>query len=245
MEDIFIRNFDSYLNKAAEEQQSIVRFLKRVATEYENIKDPGTYFGNPLNTVVMISRFANNWKHEVFDVIASNHTFTQYQTKLNNELDEYNIEKPTMDDLQFASYDILNMQEIHNLNTSELANAVLSIDEETGENSTLSASDCYMIGRSLYELQNYSFATEWLQQARQHASNDGPEFPTVNRIKILEDLVLSLNRQRSYKLASKVNKEILKSEPTHARALINKVDLQNKLTLERIKISNLDLEEDL
>lgn len=219
-----------------------LRFLDHVHHLHKDMDEPEEYFGNPLNAFTTISRFANNWKHEILDVVLADESYTEFKQRLTNELGRHELEEPTNEDLLGATRDLLDMQESESRATSELANEVIFADEDRGENVTLSASDCYVIGRYLCQEHQYDYATEWLLQARQHASHDASTFPNVSQLQILEHLAPALQELGNNKLANKLNNEILKSEPTHEAALKNKIVLQKKLALERIHIANLKVD---
>ncbi|XP_064550757.1 prolyl 4-hydroxylase subunit alpha-1-like [Drosophila montana] len=242
VEEILVKQFELYLDKAEQERDSIMRFLDYVNHLHKDMDEPEDYFGNPLNAYTIISRFANNWQHEIFDVVLAHESFTEFKQRLANELGKHELEEPTSEDLLSATRDLLDMQEIDGRATSELANDVIFADEDRGENVTLSASDCYVIGRHLCQEHQYDDATEWLLQARHHASHDASTFPNVSQLQILEHLAPALQELGNNKLANKLNNDILKSNPTHEAALKNKIALQKKLALERIHIANLKVD---
>lgn len=209
---------------------------------HDDLDDSEEYFGNPLNVFTTISRLVNNWQHEVIDVVLDNAEVMEHHKQVVRELNKHEIEEPTSDDLLDATSEILELQESNDLPTSELANEVLLEDQERNVNVSLSASDCYVIGRGLHKLNHNDFATEWLLEARFRLSHDEDTFSKVELLQILEELAPALQKLGSYKLANKLNTEILKAEPKHKAALENKNILENKLTLGRLANKNLKVE---
>lgn len=205
-----------------------------------DIDDTEEHFGNPVNAFRTISRFTSTWKHEILDVLLDNSTYSTYVNGVANEINRKKLEVPLNEHLLGASDNLLELQESEGLTTSELANEEVLRDENSGKSVILSASDCYVFGRNLNQLQHYEYAAQWLLQAQQRAAQEAPTFPNVSKTRILEELSLAYRKLDNIKLANKLNNEILKLEPTNEAALNNKILLQKELILERITMSKLN-----
>ncbi|KAH8381548.1 hypothetical protein KR093_007814, partial [Drosophila rubida] len=210
------------------------RFLAYVNVVHADLVDPEEYFGNPVNAFITISRLVNNWKHEVIDVILEESVVDQHHKLINQGVTELELEHPTENDLLAAATDVLEYQNQNSLPTDELVHDVLYFDKNLNQNVTLSASDCHAIGRGCRKLQLHDFATEWLLEARALLSHEPVSFASITDVQILEQLAPALQKLGNYKLANKLNEEILKAEPKHEKALNTKTVLENKLVLGRL-----------
>ncbi|KAM8706637.1 hypothetical protein ACLKA7_010837 [Drosophila subpalustris] len=242
LESIFVNQLESYVNNVQRAQSKIKRFLDYVDVVQDDLDDSEEYFGNPLNVFTTINRLVNNWQHEVIDVVLDSAEVEEHHTQVEEKLNKHEIELPTSDDLLDVTSEILELQESIDLPTSELANEVLLEDKERNVNFSLSASDCYVIGRGLHELNHNDFATEWLLEAQFRLSHNEATFSKVKKLQILEKLAPALQNLGSYKLANKLNNEILKADPKHKAALENKMILEKKLTLGRLANHNSKVE---
>ncbi|XP_017871972.1 PREDICTED: prolyl 4-hydroxylase subunit alpha-1-like [Drosophila arizonae] len=242
LEAVLVKHLESYVDKVQNEQETISSYLTDIDNLHEHMNSPEEYYGNPINAFLTINRFASLWKHEIFDVLLENNTHSEYISAIDTEMDKKKLRGPTNEDLLIAAGNLLDMQELTRIPTSELANEVVLRDFYTDKNVTLSASECYEIGSSFYELQSYEYAAQWLQQARKRASLETSA--SASKIHILQHLALVYKKLNNTKLAYKLTNEILKLEPTNQEALNTKTLLETELLLDRIRISKVTVDEE-
>lgn len=103
---------------------------------------------------------------------------------------------PTQEDLKGASKGLARLQRTYQLATIDVAEGDL---KEMNYGQNFSTSECYWLGRSLYEAGDFKYASEWLIQARirlaeeLRASNDVPEFKEIiTDVQVLELLAAAL-----------------------------------------------------
>lgn len=220
------------------------RFLDYVDVLHDDIDATTDYYGNPINAFTTISRFVKNWQLEVIDAVLHNGGDLQYHEKLNKTLKENELEMPTQQDLLETTNNVMEYQEMSQTSTEDLVEGVFYLDSKTEKNVTMTASDCYVLGRNLHELKHYDSAAEWLLQARSLSLHEAETFPSVKQLDILKELAPSLMKLGNYKLARKLNTQILRAEPDNADALKNKPLLEGLLLLERVnKLSLQNVQE--
>lgn len=220
------------------------RFLDYVDVLHDDIDATEDYYGNPINAFTTISRFVKNWQLEIIDSVLHNGGDLQYHEKLNKTLKENELEMPTQQDLLETTSNVIEYQDVSQTSTEDLVDSVFFFDRAIQKNVTITASECYVLGRNLHVLKHYDSAAEWLLQARSLAFHEAETFPSVKQLDILKELAPSLMKLGNYKLARKLNTQILKAEPDNADALKNKPLLEGLLLLERInKLSLQDAQE--
>ncbi|XP_044314448.1 prolyl 4-hydroxylase subunit alpha-1 [Drosophila rhopaloa] len=235
VEAFIVEKFDQYLEQAQKDQENIKKFLKQVEDLQIDRGDLEDYFGNPLNAFKTIRRLVHDWKFNVFDPVFDTSNFEAYKTSLGDSLDKIKFKGPNQEDLHGATRGLLRLQNIYNLPTNRLANGVLLPEEKNQLGTSLSASDCFELGKNLCEIKEYSYGSEWLLEARKrmHGQPLGFISPNVSDVQILEHLSPAFNGLGNLKLAHKLNNEILDKESGHEEALKNKIVYEGQLAKER------------
>ncbi|XP_017058128.1 prolyl 4-hydroxylase subunit alpha-2 [Drosophila ficusphila] len=235
VEAFIVEKFDEYLDRAQKEQQNIKRFLDQVEKLEVNPLDLEDYFGNPLNAFITIKRLVHDWKFNVFDPVFDTSNFETYKSALSDSLEEIKFKGPTQEDLNGATRGLLRLQDIYKLSTKKLANGVLHAEEKNQLDTSLSASDCFELGKNLCQIKEYSYGSEWLLEARRKLHGEPSDLisPNMSDVQILEQLAPAFNELGNLKLAHKLNNEILDKESGHEEALKNRNLYQQKLAKER------------
>ncbi|XP_016951495.1 prolyl 4-hydroxylase subunit alpha-1-like [Drosophila biarmipes] len=236
VETLMIEKFEAYLQRAQEEQDNIRRFLDHIDEVQHDRGDLEDFFGNPLNSFITIRRLVHDWKFNVFDPVFETSNFETYKSSLSESLVKIKGYKgPSQEDLQGAIRALLRLQKTYQLPTDQLAKGVLPM-EENQLNISLSASDCFEVGKDLCQIKEYSYASEWLLEAtkKKHGKPEGLISPNVTEVEILEHLSPAFNGLGNLKLAHKLNNEILDWEPDHEEALNNQILFESQLAKERV-----------
>ncbi|XP_036675660.3 prolyl 4-hydroxylase subunit alpha-1 [Drosophila suzukii] len=236
VETLIIEKFDAYLKRAQEEQANIQRFLNQIDELQNDRGDLEEYFANPLNSFITIRRLVHDWKFNVFDPVFETSNYDTYKSSLSDSLEKIKQYKgPSQEDLQGATRALLRLQKAYELPTDQLAKGILP-GEKYQLNTSLSASDCFELGKNLCQIKEYSYGSEWLLEATKRLHGEPLDFisPNVTDIEILEQLSPAFNGLGNLKLAHKLNNEILDWEPDHEEALENQILYESQLAKERI-----------
>ena len=78
---------------------------------------------------------------------------------------------PAASDLQGAAEAMIRLQETYNLPTNATADGII---QGFYAGQSLTPEDCYQIGRTAYEVQQYGFSAQWLEKALQGLDLVGP-----------------------------------------------------------------------
>ncbi|KAH8383041.1 hypothetical protein KR009_006461 [Drosophila setifemur] len=235
VEALIVEKFEEYLERAQQEQDNIKRFLDKVEELQKDRGELEEHFGNPLNAFTTIKRLVHDWKFNVFEPIFNTTNFETYKTSLSGALEGVDFKGPNQEDIQGATRGLLRLQNVYQLPTSRLASGVLFPEEKNQLNVSLSASDCLELGRNLCQMQEYSYGSEWLLEARKRLHGEPLGFisPNVSEVQILEQLSPAFYRLGNLKLANKLNNEILDKASGHEEAIRNKILYETQLTRER------------
>lgn len=201
---------------------------------HDDIASSEDYYGNPINAFTTMSRFVKNWQREIITPVLQDHDYTHHKEKLEQTLEDSEFKLPTQQDLLKTTSQLLEVQAVNRMPTEQLVETVVFYDPGTEKNVTITASECFVLGRNSHMLQQYEFAAEWLLHARSLAFHEAENFPSVEQLDILKQLAPTLLKLGNYKLARKLNNKILKAEPDDEEALKNKPLLENLLLLERM-----------
>ncbi|XP_033244634.1 prolyl 4-hydroxylase subunit alpha-1 isoform X1 [Drosophila miranda] len=235
VEAFLVERLEDYLEKAQQQQENIERFLQHVEQLHSRHGDIEAFFGNPINAFTTIRRLVHDWKHNVFEQVFDTSNLENYKTSVSAGLKKAEIQEPTKEDLLGATRGLWRLQEMYKLPTKQLAKGILAPEEQRQMNLSLSASDCYEIGRHLCQMKEYSYGSEWLLEARTRLPRDpsGYVLPKITKVQILEQLSPAFSQLGNKKLAHKLNNEILDAEPGHEEAVKNKIVYEAVLARER------------
>lgn len=115
---------------------------------------------------------------------------------------------PTSEDLDMAALGILKLQKVYKLKTEDLASGQLT--PQTLKSSSMTASDCFEIGKISYLNEDYDNAVSWLQKSLDLFDENSLQNSLVQRESILEYLIYVFIRQKNSKKAQKLALEIAK-----------------------------------
>jgi len=208
------------LHKYLEEEASRLDKLQRVVKQYENLRDNAAqsgdkFVGNPLNSYLLIKRLTSDWKtlQGMLDGAAGEKLFTN----LTEQRDSLQLLWPSDEDLNGAAVGLMRLQDTYRLDTDNLARGILN-----GQNygPTLSAHDCFELGRQAYNNGDYFHTNIWMEQAMKLFHEE--EEKTISQSDILEYLAFSSYMSGNIRRALKLTNQMLHMEPDHPRGWGNK-----------------------
>ncbi|XP_044263128.1 prolyl 4-hydroxylase subunit alpha-1-like [Tribolium madens] len=223
-EALLIDTLDDYI-KAHEKK---LDFLKRYSKIYKNhynevSKNDQLYLENPVNAYIFFKRLMIDWE-KVENLVANNHEL-EWWPRIKNirEIKKF----PTNKDLNGAIVALTHLQDTYRLDTSSLARGKLNGVKYSSE---LSAADCFDLGIHFYKIADYYHTQLWMREADARLEREANE--TVNRSDILEYWAFSTYKQGDVSLALDVTNKLLEIQPTHHRALGNKLQYEYMLQKE-------------
>nr|XP_034827160.1 prolyl 4-hydroxylase subunit alpha-1 isoform X1 [Maniola hyperantus] len=214
-----IDDLDDYINKEEKRLSILKRHLIKYRTEHEKAMDDiPNYLGNPINAFTLIKRLTTDLdlieKH-----IISGTAYIKNITVLNNHSD---VKYPTLEDLVGAAQALTRLQDTYHLDVKDLSEGrlngvIYSKDDWIAVSTSMSASDCFELGKALYNEKDYSNALAWMMEALRKYSEDDEE-RTFTEVDILEYVSFSHYMLDDVKKAMLWTRKLLELEPDHARA---------------------------
>ncbi|XP_069356296.1 prolyl 4-hydroxylase subunit alpha-1 isoform X2 [Maniola hyperantus] len=206
-----IDDLDDYINKEEKRLSILKRHLIKYRTEHEKAMDDiPNYLGNPINAFTLIKRLTTDLdlieKH-----IISGTAYIKNITVLNNHSD---VKYPTLEDLVGAAQALTRLQDTYHLDVKDLSEGRLN---GVIYSTSMSASDCFELGKALYNEKDYSNALAWMMEALRKYSEDDEE-RTFTEVDILEYVSFSHYMLDDVKKAMLWTRKLLELEPDHARA---------------------------
>nr|XP_020647593.1 prolyl 4-hydroxylase subunit alpha-3 [Pogona vitticeps] len=160
-----LQGLHTYLEEETRRLGDLRRFFTKIQTLHQEL---GTSVVNPLSAYTLIKRLQSDWLNVVYSTEANNNLRAlkvAYQ-RLEEDL-------PAYEDLEGAARAVMRLEDVYALSVKELAkgrfrrstNAHLPDVYSPGHDFSLSADDCFHIGKVAYDMEDYYHSIPWLEEA--------------------------------------------------------------------------------
>merc|ERR1711892_90233 len=208
------------LNEYVQEETERIGNLKKLIKQYEALRDNAfesgeKFVGNPLNSFLLIKKLTSDWK--TLQSLIQNSVGEKFVANLTEQRDSFALKWPSDEDLNGAATGLMRLQDTYRLDTDSLSRGILN-----GQNygPTLSAHDCFELGRQTYNNGDYYHTTIWMEQAMKLYHEEVEK--TISKADILEYLAFSAYMSGNIRRALKLTNEMLDLHPDHPRGWGNK-----------------------
>nr|XP_020142198.1 prolyl 4-hydroxylase subunit alpha-3 isoform X2 [Microcebus murinus] len=154
-----------YLRGEEARLRDLTRFYDKVLSLHE---DSTTPVANPLLAFTLIKRLQSDWRNVVHSLEASENI-----RALKDGYEKVEQDLPAFEDLEGAARALMRLQDVYMLNVKGLARGVFQ--RVTGSAVTdlysprrlfsLTADDCFQVGKVAYDMGDYYHAIPWLEEA--------------------------------------------------------------------------------
>ncbi|XP_054073950.1 prolyl 4-hydroxylase subunit alpha-3 [Rissa tridactyla] len=159
-----LRRLRTYLREESARLRRIARFYEKVQALHQ---DPKASVDNPLLAFSLIKRLHSDWPNVVYsDEAAENTQVLQAGFK------EVEQELPGAEDLDGAARALMRLQDVYALSVKGMANGVFQRAGagrpplySPGRRVSLSADDCFHVGKVAYDTGDYYHSIAWLEEA--------------------------------------------------------------------------------
>lgn len=215
--------------KAEEEKLDTIRkkVEKIEIMNKEAVSDTERYLGHPVNGFLLVKRFLYEW-NEIENSVRLDKPKSAYLMNLT----QYRDFMPDIADLSGAANALLRLQDTYRLETSMIANGKI---EGTWTTPTLSAHECFELGRVAYNENDNYHTILWMKEAMTRLPESGVA-EDVDKATILDYLAWAVYQEGNMKEARKYTDALLELDPTHQRALNNKAYFDYHLTKEKLNL---------
>ncbi|NXJ22269.1 P4HA3 hydroxylase, partial [Dicrurus megarhynchus] len=152
----------SYLRDESSRLRRLRRFYEKVQALHQ---DPKASVDNPLLAFSLIKRLHSDWPNVIYSDEATRNT-----QALHAGLREVEQELPGTEDLDGAARALMRLQDVYALSVKGLANGVFQRAGppplySPGRRVSLSADDCFHVGKVAYDTGDYYHSIAWLEEA--------------------------------------------------------------------------------
>ncbi|NWV38138.1 P4HA3 hydroxylase, partial [Grantiella picta] len=152
----------SYLRDESSRLRRLRRFYEKVQALHQ---DPKASVDNPLLAFSLIKRLHSDWPNVIYSVEATSNT-----QALHAGLREVEQELPGAEDLDGAARALMRLQDVYALSVKGLASGVFQRAGHPplyspGRRVSLSADDCFHVGKVAYDMGDHYHSITWLEEA--------------------------------------------------------------------------------
>ncbi|XP_067876564.1 prolyl 4-hydroxylase subunit alpha-1-like isoform X1 [Heterodontus francisci] len=170
-------------------------------------KDPEGFLGHPVNAFKLMKRLNTEWLElenlvlkDMSDGFISNLTIQRQHL-------------PNDEDQTGAAKALIRLQDTYKLDAETISQGNLpGVKHKT----SLTAEDCYELGKVAYSDTDYYHTELWMEQALKQL--EAGEVSTIDKITILDYLSYAVYQQGDLDRALELTKSLLKLDPEHQRA---------------------------
>ncbi|XP_062052691.1 prolyl 4-hydroxylase subunit alpha-3 isoform X3 [Lepus europaeus] len=200
------------------------RFYEKVLSLHE---DPTTPVANPLLAFTLIKRLQSDWRNVVHSLEASENI-----RALKDGFEKVEGDLPAFEDLEGAARALMRLQDVYMLNVKGLARGVFQ--RVTGSTVTdlysprrlfsLTADDCFQVGKVAYDMGDYYHAIPWLEEAVSLFRGSYGEWKTEDEASLedaLDHLAFAYFQAGNVSCALSLSQEFLLYSPDNKRMARN------------------------
>ncbi|VDN03309.1 unnamed protein product [Thelazia callipaeda] len=224
---------ESYIERFEQRLDALKQLWKRKKQRVSSkLEDSMRMITNPISAYLFIKEMIE--ERDDIKRLASNDVGDELLNEISEVQAMNNAKNPAMEDLTGASMALLRLQDTYRLDVKEMANGkILNVSISQ----SLTARDCFDIGRAAYSADDHYHTIMWMQEALERLQDELPN-STVNVSEILEYLAFSMFKQDNLKRALILTDKLLKISPDHPRAKNNIQWYEDLLAKDGIKADN-------
>lgn len=227
-----IRLEEGTLPRLRETINTFERFTTRLIQDNFNNLEEET-ITNPITAYVNLNRIIHNLEEFKYQLDQDFAHAKELIQQAENQYNELKAILPGQDDLVGIVEAIIRLQKFYRLNTSDLSNGRLILDEDDDKRFNneirLTAGECFQIGKIAYENRDYNTSVIWFQRSLELISSESSddyeqvseEDVDVYINDILDYLAFAAYKIRQVEYAAQVTKLWLKRDPDNDRAREN------------------------
>ncbi|XP_061485630.1 prolyl 4-hydroxylase subunit alpha-3 isoform X2 [Rhineura floridana] len=160
-----LRALHTYLEEEANRLKDLRRFYRKIQAVHQSV---GSTLVNPLLAYTLIKRLQSDWLNVVYSSEASDNS-----QALKNGYQRLEENLPIFEDLEGAAQAVMRLQDVYSLSVKGLAkgkfqrisNIPLPEIYKPSQDFSLSADDCFHIGKVAYDMEDYYHSILWLEEA--------------------------------------------------------------------------------
>ncbi|XP_060223635.1 prolyl 4-hydroxylase subunit alpha-3 isoform X2 [Meriones unguiculatus] len=223
-----------YLRGEEARLRDLTRFYDKVLSLHKDVKSPVV---NPLLAFTLIKRLQSDWRNVVHSLEA-----TENIRALKDGYEKVEQDLPVFEDLEGAARALMRLQDVYMLNVKGLAQGVFQ--RVTGSSTTdlysprqlfsLTADDCFQVGKVAYDMGDYYHAIPWLEEAVSLFRRSYGEWKTEDEASLedaLDHLAFACFQAGNVSRALNLSREFLLYSPDNKRMARNVLKYERLLAV--------------
>lgn len=204
-------DLDAYLEKEEKRLTVLKRHLEIYKKEYDKaMEDIPNYLGNPIHAFTLIKRLTTDLDKLEYNIQIG----TEYIKNITMTVPD--VKYPSTEDLTGAAQALTRLQQTYDLRAKDLSEGI--INGITYSN-PMSSSDCFELGRSLYDVKEYHNALPWFMESLR--KYEDIEYNGFKEVDLLEYVAFSHYLMGELEQAVEWTEKVLEKDPLHPRAIGN------------------------
>uniref|UniRef100_H2ZM23 Uncharacterized protein n=1 Tax=Ciona savignyi TaxID=51511 RepID=H2ZM23_CIOSA len=211
MEDLVYDELDliTSLKDYIKAEETKLEKIKRIANRYQEISDNARsnmdgYLGHPVNQYRLVRRMASEWSN-MQDIVNEN-VAEVFLSNLTQKLSHF----PSEEDVKGTAEAIMRLQDTYRLDTHDVARGII---KGMKSNQSLTADDCFDIGRTAYLERDFYHCRLWMNEALQHVENG----LSYSKFDVLDHLSYCTAQGGNIQKAFELTNEMLQIDPAVQR----------------------------
>ncbi|XP_030055866.1 prolyl 4-hydroxylase subunit alpha-3 [Microcaecilia unicolor] len=245
-----LHHLHAYIQAESVRLGDLHRFYEKVNTAHQEAEKS---IANPILAYTLIKRLHSEWMN-VAHSMESSENIQAFQ----NGFKKVEGDLLTAEDLAGAAQSLMRLQDVYSLSVKGLVKGLFQRDLQTDNTDiyrpvwliSMSADDCFHIGKVAYEKQDYYHSIAWLEEAVGLFRSSYGSWFTENEGSLenaLDYLAFSYFKVGNISYALNLSRELLLYDPDNERVARNVHNyeellaekLEEKVTLQRINGTNL------
>uniref|UniRef100_A0A8D0BHP0 Prolyl 4-hydroxylase subunit alpha-3 n=1 Tax=Salvator merianae TaxID=96440 RepID=A0A8D0BHP0_SALMN len=249
-----LQHLHTYLEEETSRLNDLQRFYKKVEALHQGM---GSTLVNPLSAFTLIKRLHSDWLNMIYSREASENI-----QALKSKYQRLEQNLPAFEDLEGAARALMRLQDVYALSVKELAEgkfqrvsaAPLSDIHSPRRDFSLSADDCFHIGKVAYDMEDYYHSILWLEEATSLFRVSYGKWNTEDEGSLedaLDHLAFSYFKAGNISHALSLSQEFLHYDPSNKRVARNIVKYEkllmanpeaseDEVTLQRPNVTHLE-----
>ncbi|GCB71525.1 hypothetical protein scyTo_0005969 [Scyliorhinus torazame] len=203
-----VTSLKDYIKAEESKLGEIKRWAERLDKLTETAtKDPEGFLGHPVNAFKLMKRLNTEWLE------LENLVLKDMSDGFISNLTSQRQHLPNDEDQTGAAKALIRLQDTYQLDAETISMGNLpGVKHKT----TLTAEDCYELGKIAYTDTDYYHTELWMEQALKQL--DAGEVSTIDKITVLDYLSYAVYQEGDLEKALELTKRLLKLDPEHQRA---------------------------
>ncbi|MEE6473272.1 hypothetical protein FKM82_009927 [Ascaphus truei] len=164
-EGVLLQHLETYIEQETYRLNDLRRFYEKVHALHQV---PNTPVADPILAYTLLKRLQSEWMNVIHSPEANDNT-----QALKNGYEKLEKNLPDFDDLEGAARALMRLQDVYSLSVKGLVKGIfqrgsssdLSLLYSSAQLSTMSADDCFQIGKVAYDMEDYYHSIPWLEEA--------------------------------------------------------------------------------